>query len=342
MIAISQSEIAAWARDPRKWFILYYLGYAPAAEPATGNRQLGIRVHTALEGFYGYELDPSLVLAAVYGIEMREHPEEAAELRKEHALADIMVTGYVEWLTETGADAHLRVVATETDLQVPLPGVEGVLLRARMDQVSMDDTDGTLRFMDYKTADNFERHELLELDPQMAFYSLVQHLAVKDRPGSPVVAGGQITTLRRVKRTSASKPPYYDRHSFRFNEPKITSTYYRVRRIAAEILEARKALDWIANQAGGHIEYASGEVLKLLENYQQEYLRPVPIIHDCRWACPLASGLCAMMDDGSDWLRSLTQSDHWQKVDPYAYYRSDALSSIRAEITRQAQPEPES
>lgn len=335
MIGISQSEMNTWARDPRKWFVLYYLGYAPAAESATGTRQLGTRIHTALEGYYGYQLDPLMVLKTIYAIEMREHPDDEAELRKEYALADIMITGYLEWLEETGADASLRVVAVEQDITVPLPSVPGVGLRSRMDQVNIDDTDGTLRFMDYKTADNFERHELLELDPQMPHYSLVQHLAVAGQPGAPVVAGGQITTLRRVKRTQRAQPPFYERHVFFMNPDKIASTYNRATRLCREIMQARGHLDWIAQQAGGSVEQAAGssELMRMLTEYHQTYLRPVPIISDCRWACPLASGLCAMMDDGSDWLGHLTGSEHWKKVDPYAYYRGDALAEIRAELS---------
>lgn len=340
MIGISQSEMNTWARDPRKWFILYYLGYAPAAESATGTRQLGTRIHTSLEGYYGYQLDPLLVLKAIYAIEMRGNPEAEAELRKEYALADIMISGYLEWLEETGKDANLKVVAVETDLTVPLPGVPGVGLRSRMDQVNLDETDGTLRFMDYKTADNFERHNLLELDPQMPFYSLVQHLVVAGQPNAPVVAGGQITTLRRVKRTQRAQPPFYERHVFYFNQDKVRATYNRVVRLCTEIMEARGHLDWIAQQNGAtSLEFAAADqrIYDMLNEYQQSRLRPVPIISDCRWSCPLASGLCAMMDDGSDWIRAVAQGEHWKKVDPYAYYRGDALAAIRAEL---ASPPP--
>ena len=42
MITISNSEMTAWDRCPRKWLTLYYLGYAPADEPVTGNRLLGL------------------------------------------------------------------------------------------------------------------------------------------------------------------------------------------------------------------------------------------------------------------------------------------------------------
>jgi hypothetical protein len=39
------------------------------------------------------------------------------------------------------------------------------------------------------------------------------------------------------------------------------------------------------------------------------------------------------MDDGSDWAGILTRSGRFTQADPYAYYRDDALASIRAELT---------
>ncbi len=62
MITISNTEVNTWQRCRRKWFLAYFLGYQPAVEEVTGHRILGVRVHTALEGYYGYDLDPLAVL----------------------------------------------------------------------------------------------------------------------------------------------------------------------------------------------------------------------------------------------------------------------------------------
>jgi RecB family exonuclease len=331
---LSQSEIGTWARCPRKWFLEYYLGYRGTGEAATGNMQLGTRVHTALEAYYGYQLEPVSVLGLLYSILMSEHPEDEHELKQEMTLAIIMVSGYLEWLAETGADSDLQVVATEADVQVPLPGApDHVILRARLDQVSIRASDGTLRFMDYKTSDSMSQHETLARNPQFRFYSLVQMLAaghgepvpgMQLRPDRPVVMGGQITTLRRVKRTGASKPPYYARNDFRYNMDQLSSTLDRTRQIALEIMNARGNLD-AAYQHGGPLDQVNF--------LQRTLLRPVPIERDCDWRCPFAAGLCDAMDDGSDWPGILVSSGKYTQADPYARYSQDPLREIREKIS---------
>lgn len=329
MITISHSEIRTWFRCPRQWLVLYYLGLAPATEPVTGNRQLGIRVHAALEGYYGYRLDPLLVLQVIYSLLIRENPDDAKELGAEWSMAQIMVSGYLEWVQAEGQDADIEVIATEAQVQVPLPGMEGqVMLRARLDQAVRVASDGTLRFLDHKTAANFEKHELLELDTQMPFYSLVQHLAVRHMQSPPLVTGGYINTLRRVKRTSRSTPPYYQRDPFTFSPARLDAVYRRSLRAGQEILAARAQLDPVFGELlDGH-----PDTRFRLDELQQSLLRPVPILTDCAWSCPLSAGQCIMMDDGSDWLGSLFQGGHWKKVDPYAHYSQDALAAIRQEL----------
>lgn len=322
MIAISQSEIFSWTRCPRNWYITYYLGMVPAGESPAGHRQLGSRVHTCLEGYYGYELDPLTTLMLLYKIETEAHPEYETELKEERALAEAMISGYLEWLAETGADADLQTIATETDLQVPLPGVEGVLLRARMDQVVRRISDGALLYNDFKTAASFEKHELLALDPQMRFYGLMQRLATAGQPDAPVVAGGQITTLRRVKRTAAARPPFYQRDEFRFTVTELQALQLKVMKVCEDIVSARRGLDWIRE---------NGQGTEMLDWHQRRELYPVQIPGDCSWRCPFSAGICTMMDDGSDWISALMSSGKFRQEDPYSYYRNDALRTIREE-----------
>lgn len=329
---LSQSEIATWTRCPRKWFIEYYMGFTPADEPVVGNRQLGVRLHTALEGWYGYGLNPLKVLGLLYALIIQQHPEHEIDLKQEMAMGMIMISGYLDWIESEGKDADLRVVATETDLQVPLPGMEQVILRARMDQVIQEISTGWLSFLDHKSSAGFEKHETLERDPQFRFYGLLQFLkaghgepipGMELRPGVPVVMGGTINTLRRVKRTAASKPPYYARDSIRFNLDVLSSTMIRVRQVALEIWNARGNLDAV---------YAKGGSLAEVNFLQRSLLRPVPIDNDCDWRCPAASGLCVAMDDGSDWAAILESSGHFVRADPYARYSEDPLASIREKI----------
>lgn len=323
MTLISQSEIYAWTRCRRNWYITYYLGFVPADEAPTGARQLGSRVHTALEAYYGYQLDPLAVLGMLYRIEASRSPDYAADLATEADMADAMVSGYLEWLAEEGADANFETVATETDIRVDLPGVPGAQLRARMDQVSRRISDGALLFRDYKTGTNFELAEQMRLNPQMKFYTLVQHLA--SPPDGPKIAGGTIDTLRRVKRTARSNPPYYRRDPFIYTPQEVEATLLRVQNVAGQILQARAMLDDAYQRSGGD--------LSVIDQVQRSQMYPTPILNDCKWWCTFRE-ICPMMDDGSDWSASLVRSGRFRQADPYEYYRDDALRTIREEMAK--------
>jgi hypothetical protein len=330
LLAVSNSEIFAAQRCWRNWYLTYYLGMVPALEIPHGSRQLGIRVHTALEGLYGYELDPLIVLQILYKAAIEAQPEYEAELLKERTMAETMVDGYVMWLAEEGADADQRVVATETDMLVPLgpiPGWgEGVLLRSRMDQVFQRISDGALGFMDYKTGSNFEKHETLERNPQFKTYALMQRIKARSEPGQPLIMGGQITTLRRVLRTARSNPPYYQRDQFWYNDEQLDAHELKIMKVVGEILAVRAKLDW-AREAGMPMPD-----FNRLQRYE---LPPTPIDGDCDWRCPFTQ-VCPMMDDGSDWTGVLMQSGHWRQADPYEYYRNDAMRVIRQELSARA------
>ena len=327
MIAVSNSEIFAAQRCWRNWYLTYYLGMVPAVDIPVGNRQLGTRVHTALEGLYGYELDPLIVLQILYKAAIEAYPDYEAELLKERTMAETMVDGYIMWLAEEGADADQRVVATETDMQVPLPGFQGgVLLRARMDQVFQRISDGALGFMDYKTSSNFEKHETLERNPQFKTYALMQRIKARMEPGQPLIMGGQITSLRRVLRTARSNPPYYARDRFWYNDEQLDAHELKLMKVIGSILDVRAKLD----QAR-----AAGMPLPDFNRLQRYELPPTPIDGDCDWRCPFTQ-ICPMMDDGSDWSSVLTQSGHWIQQDPYEYYRNDAMHAIRQELQARA------
>ena len=326
LIAISNSEIACWDRCRRKWYLAYYMGMVPADEIPFGNMQLGIRVHAALEGWYGYQLDPVGVLRVLYELAIQAFPDFQADLEAERETAVIMVSGYLDWVAETGADAELELIATETDLQVPFPKLPGVALRARMDQVVLDHSVGVLRFLDHKTAANFDAHDMMALDPQFKFYSIVHrllnHLGGRHEADA-LVSGGIRNTLRRVKRTSRSSPPYYQRDTFTYNDEELDAAEARVFRICTEILDARSQLDYVydpVNGGGGLLEHVNG--------VQRADLYPTPRPHECRWDCPFVN-VCPMMDDGSDWPGVLTRSGRYKQDDPYQYYREDPLRAVR-------------
>jgi PD-(D/E)XK nuclease superfamily len=326
-LAISNSEIQTFDRCKRKWYATYYLGVVPASEPAASSKNLGTRVHVAMEAQYGYGIDAMAVLRILYQIEIENHPEEAMPLKAEQELAEIMVSGYLEWSASTGDEADWNVVATETDLRVPLPSVPGVELRVRMDQLARRESDGRLAFRDWKTAGNFDKHDMIAMDPQMKFYCMVQQMAATagGNQNPPLVSGGRITTMRRVKRTDRSKPPYYMTDDFWFNPDQIESAYRRTTKICSQIQDTRGMLDLHRQRYG--------DDLAMLNPLQRTELAPTPILGNCDWSCPFSTGLCTAMDDGSDWPGIIDSSGRYVRDDPYAYYERNPLATIRAMVT---------
>jgi hypothetical protein len=300
----------------------------PSGEAPANVREQGTRIHTAMQGWYGYQLDPLSVLHVLYGLAMEEHPDWEADLRKEQDVSLAMVEGYLEWAAAEGIDADLEVVATEADIEVPLEGLDGVILRAQLDQVVFRPSRGLLGFLDFKTGD-LKKHEYLELDPQFKTYSLIQRLAAGHGipwPGSelradrPAVSGGVIRSLRRVKRTEKSKPPYYQNDEFWYTPEQLSAQYRRILGLCREIAAARAELDF----------RSQGDPERLTA-WLQEFLPPTPVVHDCSWSCPFVT-LCPMMDDGSDWAGALMRSGKYRQQDPYDYYRRDALHGVRAKL----------
>jgi hypothetical protein len=327
LLAISNSEIGTFDRCLRQWYLKYYLGLVPAHEPSAGNRNLGTRVHVAMEArFHG--LDPLAVLELLYGIELDAHPDEAEKLLPELDLARIMIEGYLEWAAETGDEADWEVVAAETDLRVPLPSVPGVELRVRMDQVARRISDGALAFRDWKTSGVFDKHENLYNDPQMRFYCMVQQMSAAGRQGAPLVAGGRITTFKRVKRTAKAEPPFYRSDDFWFNPDVLDSTYQRVTKICGDILAMRNRLENTPEivSAVMHGDHGLGN------GRQRRELPPTWLGNECSWACPFSTGLCTAMDDGSDWPGIALASGRYKIDDPYAYYERNPLATIREAI----------
>jgi RecB family exonuclease len=332
-VGISQTEIATFQRCPRMWYLKYYLGMVPAEEPPVGARILGIRVHAALEGWYGYGLMPNETLLYLYGIALRQRPEYAAELQTELHLATTMVNGYLEHVASEGWDSELEVVSVERELRVGVPGVPGVDFRGRLDQVYRNHRSGTLGFMDYKTGASMERHDDLALDPQMPFYCLLQQLAAHGgeavingngyRSDRVIIGGGTIRTLRRVLRTEKSKPPYYQTDTFSYTPEQIRAELSRATAIVTRIMQARHDLDAAMINCDGRQDYMDVRI--------REILPPTKIVGDCSWRCEFAK-VCPMMDDGSDWPGVLVRSGRYVAGDPYSYYGKDALSAVRADL----------
>lgn len=133
---VSNSELQTYKRCKRKWWLGWYRRLMLQTEDFTSVRAIGTRVHQALSYWYVPDgekrVDPRDALERVIvedwtkvarlAQQRRTSDEQLGELAVEFAQATnlerAMVEGYVQWLEETGADAELRVIASETPLVV--------------------------------------------------------------------------------------------------------------------------------------------------------------------------------------------------------------------------------
>lgn len=307
-LVISNSEIQKFKDCKRSWYAQYYLQRQPKEQPTTGATYLGTKVHAALEAYYNPDLKCTPVqvgrlLREMYKLDESAHPQDSEKLWDEYALADTMVYGYFEWLAETGADQNLEVIGVEREIVVKLN--DNISIRGRLDMTVADKHSGSLLFMDHKTCIQWLTVDYLDRDEQSKFYMMLQRL---ENPGNSGLwcDGGIFNMLRKVKRTGKAVPPFYKRETIRHNTDTLNSMYLRTVEAASEIAEVRADLD-----AG-------------LDHRQVVYPHPGK---DCVWKCPLASGLCAMLDDGSDWQGFL--ENEWKLVDPYArYYEHSYLDKL--------------
>lgn len=303
---ISNSEIQNWKNCHRRWYLDHYLQIQPKRDNVElGARALGTKVHIALQGLYDHHQDPVVIIRALYQEDIDKWPNAVDALRKELDLAVAMLEGYVMWLEETGADEGLDLVAAETVITVPFPPVPGVELRGKLDQRLHRQIDGARLFLDHKTVGAIVTGAELAINEQMKFYTLLEYLDARAKTGEAPAEptdGGIYNMLRKVKRTAAAKPPFYERVEVRYNTEVLRSMWLRTLKVIEEIVAGRAALD-----AGCDHRYLM-------------YPRPDPT---CTWKCPHIN-LCPMMDDGSNWQGMV--AEHYEHVDPHERYNQDERS----------------
>lgn len=277
----SNSEIQVFKACRRKWWLTYYRGLRPREEPMSTVKHTGTRVHAVLEKIYapgGPYLDEEMALATHVEIVSRtivpEH--EQADAEKAFDLERAMITGYLEWLADTGADAALEVIAPETIVEVEFFGAR---LIGKLDAQVLNTMTGRRSFIDHKTVADFSAPErAIRQNEQMMFYQLLQHIAYPEQ-----ASGWSIfNMLRRVRRTARAKPPFYQRieifHNHHVREHFDERLYFEIE----DIRRAEKNLD---RNSEDDDSYA----------YVAMYPRPS---RDCSWSCPFV-GICTMFDDGS-------------------------------------------
>jgi len=110
------------------------------------------------------------------------------------------------------------------------------------------------------------------------------------------VGGAIVTALRKNKRTSAARPPFYEQLEVEHNLFELRNFFMRLQGELRAIVGMVDALD-------------AGE-----DHHVVAYPSPS---RDCSWRCPFYAA-CPMFDDGSDVERYI--ADNYDEGDPFDYY----------------------
>lgn len=321
---VSNSELQTFKRCKRKWWLAWYRRLMLQTEDFTSVRATGTRVHRALAYWYVPDgekrVDPRDALERVIvddwtkvarlAQERHTSDEQLGELAVEFAQATnlerAMVEGYVQWLEETGADAELRITASETPLvvdEVVDMGGEYHHVQREIQFIGLLDvrakrtTDNVNVFIDHKTVGDLTAPVVtLPQNEQMLHYMLLEFLSLDD---SDVRCDGALyNMLRRVKRSAKAKPPFYDRIEVRHNKFELES--YRRRALAA----TRDILITIDRLERGE------------EHLDVVYPSPNPT---CRWDCDFFA-VCNLLDDGSRGVNDMLNA-LYRPTNPLERYR---------------------
>jgi hypothetical protein len=307
-IILSHSQLKSFTMCRRRWWLAWHLGWTLKSEVPTGVVHIGSHIHLALEGWYGYGLDPLQVLRWSYADVIAQQPGHAEQLRKDLDLAEAMVDGFMSWAAAEGIDQGLEVIATEHEVshEVNLPGAAGqqVIFRAKLDQLVRRESDHRLLFRDWKTVGGLEKSAALLLDQQMRFYALLQGLVHRDPRDR--ADGALYVMLRRSKRTARATGPFYQQLEVTYNRHDLNSTYLRAVSVADGIMRTKQLL------AG-----ADGKFFA-----DHRYACPPNPTDFCTWGCQFFR-ICAMFDDGSRVDAALAAE--YVQADPYKYYDTSRI-----------------
>lgn len=313
---VSSSEIASFKRCRRQWWLTYFRGLRPRRESPLGPRAIGDRIHRALERYYVPDGQPRtepkealeqviqedwLVLKATFAQAGEEVPEMLViDLNKQADLERAMIEGYVAWLAETGSDSEFKVVGSERYIEADIlkRGTQEIKLIGRLDVQVRRTYDNLLFFLDHKTLGEFNTStRLLPMNEQMKMYVLLHVLT-----GDPDqrITGAIYNMMRRVKRTAAAKPPFYQRIEVQHNPTEVQT--YKERTIGVI----------------GHMESARTMLEGGADHHRVVYPTPTK---DCAWQCPFAQ-VCVLFDDGSRVEAAL--ETHFVEGDAYDYYAAPA------------------
>ena len=296
-IRISNSEIQTFKDCRRRWWLSYYRRLQPRTQQMTGALALGSRVHEALDMYYGKGiplLDAHAELVVKDKLILEQTFRDTYDLDSEAELGRIMLEGYLEWVDENGIDAELEMISTEEIIEMPLLNGE-VILQGKIDMRVRRKADGVRMFRDFKTVGGSlaEFSNMAHMNEQVMTYMLLESTKVDEKERSD---GGIFTLLKKVRRTAAAKPPFYDQVEIRHNIFTMRSFWNRIHGTIADLMRVRTGLD--AGEDHAFLAYPKAS-------------------RDCKWKCQFFA-ICPMFDDGSAAEQAL--SEMYEETDPYAYY----------------------
>jgi hypothetical protein len=255
--------------------------------------------HDGLEGYYNGTLDDPVIHVHDLAVKMvDDHPEFAEQIMKDAEMAEIMLSGYLEWVEEEGVDVGLKVIGSEQSVEIPLEGTP-FSLRGKIDARLERESDGAYLQLEHKTVGDLSSiPKYAQNAPQFLTYDLLAFLLAKKEDGR-ATDGVILNMARRVKRTVRAKPPFYARYEVRHNLNELRNHWRHVVGIGKEIQRVTDLL----NAGVNHHEAC-----------------PPRIDRNHLWSCSCAP-ISAMIDDGSDFEGFLT--DLYEEYNPWARYEEE-------------------
>lgn len=310
MLSASPSELAKFQRCRRQWALTYYYkwGVDPMRASPVGAAMLGTRIHAAMEGYYGYDINPFAAIDAIYDNARDQRPQYASELTGEQDYATRMVDGYLQWAAENGLDEEHEVVATEQELeaQIRLTNGDVAIVHGKLDQIVRRRIDGALQLRDWKTVGTLSKADLIVLDPQMRIYSALLNLTSDGQR----VDGALYTMFLRSKRTARATGPFYDQIHIRYNATEE-------RNILTRVIGIMDDMDRVVRQLDEGVDH-------------RRVAYPNPLTDRCAWDCPFVR-VCPMFDDGSR-AEDAMRGEFVENADAYGYRKLDLLSQVKAAV----------
>lgn len=257
----------------------YHLDLVPRTHDPNdkGGRALGTLVHKLLEAYETTGDWKDLYNAIRYeSADSALGPGLTDEEEKRFELAHAMLEGYVDWSETEGAIPGETTWATEYPVELYMGDFDGekVWITGTIDRVLHNQALDEYIIDDYKTVQSVHRGEQFAMDEQLLAYALM----FTEQTGFKV-STARHTMLRKVLRSSRSKPPYYGRADIYVSPSLLTSAHNNIEHLLRDMVRLMQDIDY---------EYGP---------YDQGTAAYPNITNDCSWDCDFLP-VCQPLDEG--------------------------------------------